>query len=302
MEEIAAVRTVGEARSAVERLLAAASVSDPAADARALLAHAISCERSRLAIEAQRYLADRERERLRYALRQRLGGRTVGRIAGERAFHDIVLATADDVLEPRDDTGALVDLALRLVVSGEAPRIWDIGVGAGTVVLALLHALPTATALATDVNPSALRLTERNAHRLGVEERLTLRATDGMIGVGERFDLIVSNPPYIRSAEIDGLAPEARVDPRAALDGGSDGLAFYRMIAGNVEPRLNSDGAVAVEIGHDQFTDVEAIFASSGWTLIDRERDLSSHVRALAFTLRPDRREASGENRASTGP
>lgn len=300
MDEIASAHTVSVARMTAERILAREGVSDPAADARALLAYAIGCDRSRVAIEGARELSERESGRLQAALRQRLDGRTVGRIVGERAFHDIVLATADDVLEPRDDTGALVELVLRQVRDRSALRVWDIGVGAGTVVLSLLHALPGATALGTDVNPNALWLTERNARAMGVEDRLTLRAMDGLSAV-DQFDLIVSNPPYIRSGEIGGLAPEARVDPRAALDGGADGLMFYRLIAGNARARLRKGGFVAVEIGHDQEEDVTAIFRAHGWTRVDCERDLGGHVRALAFAARPGSSEASGENRAG-GP
>ena len=292
--------SVASARAALTAEFKAHGIAEPAADARLLIAYALEIEPARLGIEAARKLTADEAARLKRLAGERLAGRTVGRIVGHRAFHDIVLETADDVLEPRDDTAALVDLSLRLLGNVEAPRVWDVGVGAGTVALAILHARKDATAIGTDVSAAALVLTERNADALGVRDRLELECVNGLDRRMGAFDLIVSNPPYIRTGDIQGLGAEARVDPVLALDGGTDGLSFYRLLADRAAAHLAPGGVVAVEIGHDQGADVRGAFADRGWIVRDGECDLGGHERALAFS-RPApeaSRGPGGDNRA----
>ena len=284
--------TVRTARARLVETLRRGGVAEPDGDARRLLAHALATEPSRLAFEGDRPLTPREVARLDRFAAQRLAGRTVARIVGHRAFHDIVLGVADGVLEPRDDTAALVELALphvRAVAhrSGRA-RVLDVGTGTGAVALAILAAEPRAEALGTDVNPAALRLARENAGRLGLCDRFHAVRADALGGVGGApYDAIASNPPYIPTAAIGGLAREARADPREALDGGPDGLAFYRTLARRGAAHLAPGGLLCVEIGAGQGCDVRRIMVAAGWREAGVAPDLGGHERALAFDRPP---------------
>ena len=283
--------TVGEARAILGEALCRTGTSAWREDARRLVAHAVGARAARIGLERERRLTADEAERLATCERERMAGRSVGRIVGHRPFHDIVLDVAEGVLEPRDDTGALVELALPLVRTAceerSTARVLDVGVGAGTVILAILSAESRATGVATDINPAALDATRRNAATLGVDGRLTLVLADtfGHAGDGP-YDVIASNPPYIRTGDMDGLAPEVRADPVEALDGGPDGLRFYRALAKGVADHLRPGGVLAVEIGAGRGPDVRRIMARHGWREVGATDDLGGHERALAFRPR----------------
>ena len=276
-------------------MLAAEGKIDAGTEAKRLLASAIGAEPSRLGLAGERSLSDAEASRLAEFERLRLDGVSVGRIIGRREFHDITLAVDDGVLEPRDDTSAVVELALAFLrdVRGteRAPTFWDIGTGSGAIALSLVHALAEVIGLATDVNPRALAAVSGNAARLGIDSnRLTIERRNLFEGVGDRrFDLIVSNPPYIPSGGIAALSAEVQRDPRNALDGGPDGLDFYREIAARASAQLHPGGAIAVEIGAGQGDDVRTIMRAHGWAETEARRDLGGIERALGF-----RRSASG--------
>ena len=276
------------ARRSLAACLREAGTSDPELDARLLVAHASGIEPSRVSIEGDLMLSEAQSDALARHTRERLAGRTVARILGRRAFHDIVLAVTDDVLEPRDDTGTLVEAALpflRAVCDAHgSATLWDVGTGSGAIALALLVAEPRANALCTDIDPAALDLACANATALDLADRVRIERRDALEGGGEeRFGLIVSNPPYIPSAEIDGLAPEVRADPRAALDGGPDGLAVYRRLAADGLVRLAEGGVLLVEFGAGQGADVGSIFVAEGWRARGTWRDLGGVERVAAF-------------------
>ena len=279
--------TVAAARAALAATLERAGKPGAGEEAKRLVAHALNLSPSALTFLRDRVLTDAEVTRLAEIERQRLVGRSVARIVGTKSFHDIALAVHDAVLEPRDDTGALVELALpHLRAACDArgrARVWDIGSGSGTVVLALLAAEPRAFGLATDVSAEAVAATLANARALDLADRLAVERRDMLEGADGSFDLIVSNPPYIPAAEVDGLAPEVLVDPRAALDGGADGLDFYRAFAAGVAARLTPGGHLAVEIGAGQGVEVRALMAAQGWRFAGAMDDLGGRERALTF-------------------
>ena len=287
MNAPAGTRLHAARREAAARL-AALGKPDAALEARRLVAHVLDLDPARLSIEPDRPLAAEEIRRLDAALAERADGRSVGRIVGWRRFHDIRLAVRDDVLEPRDDTGALVELALSLLRAacerrGEA-LLHDIGTGSGAVALALLAAEPRARAVASDVSDAALASAAANAERLGLSERIAFERADALAStIRGRFDLVVSNPPYVPSDEIATLAPEVRRDPVAALDGGTDGLDVYRRFATSLSGSLRPEGALALEIGAGQGPALRAIFARAGWSEIASRRDLGGTERAIAF-------------------
>lgn len=218
-----------------------------------------------------------------------VGGEPIYRAIGKREFHGIDFALSEHTLEPRDDTEALIELALDHVSDKSAKLTFiDLGTGPGTVALALLSELPNATCVATDLERSALQTAEQNAQKNSFEDRIEFADGSWFEALSGRnkhsFDFIVSNPPYIASHVIDGL--EANVvdhDPRLALDGGMDGLAAYRDILMGAAEYLKPDAFLAVEIGYDQASQVSELGVEHGWSCVEISEDLGGNDRALMF-------------------
>ncbi|MGO4452046.1 peptide chain release factor N(5)-glutamine methyltransferase [Phyllobacterium sp. TAF24] len=226
--------------------------------------------------------------RLDAVLIRRINGESVHRIIGKREFFGLEFALSVDTLEPRPDTEALVELALpflhqRVAENGIADLV-DLGTGTGAIAIALLSQVPNLRAIGVDMAPGALATARNNACLNNVSSRFAALRSNWFAEVTGGFDMIISNPPYIRSGDIAALQPEVAVhDPVLALDGGPDGLQPYRIIAEQADAHLRTGGAVAVEIGFDQRTDVEAIFARTGFALKGLQKDIGGHERAMLF-------------------
>jgi release factor glutamine methyltransferase len=209
--------------------------------------------------------------RLEDFARRRLTGEPIARLLGVKEFWGLPIKLSAATLVPRPDTETVVELALEMLHAsppGRRLRIADIGTGSGAILLALLSELPGACGLGTDISQAALQTASGNAARLGLAPHAAFVACDYAAALSGRFDLIVSNPPYIRSAAIADLAPEVRDhDPIAALDGGPDGLDAYRALIPQAARLLLPGGALVLEVGHDQSGDVGRLMAAEGLTL-----------------------------------
>ncbi|MER2633741.1 MAG: peptide chain release factor N(5)-glutamine methyltransferase, partial [Rhizobiaceae bacterium] len=226
------------------------------------------------------------------ALRRRIAGESVHRILGHRDFYGLRLGLSAETLEPRPDTEILVDAMLPFVRSAVTShgncRILDLGTGTGAIALALLATVEKTTAIGVDIARDALATAGRNAGGLGLGDRFSTLRSDWFSNVNGRFHAIVSNPPYIRQADIATLQPEVRDhDPPAALSGGKDGLDAYRRIAQHAGRHLERQGILGVEIGHDQKEAATRIFQSGGWRLAGERKDLGGQDRVLLFEARP---------------
>jgi release factor glutamine methyltransferase len=257
-------------------------IPSAARDARLLLQAAARVAHERLIAEPDHPLTDEIRSVFDASINRRASGEPVARILGTREFWNVTLAVTPDVLDPRPETEHLVSEAIAVLRPGQC--FLDLGTGSGAIAIALVSQRDDITGVATDRSQGALRIAEANADVLGLADRLRFLHADWFQGVAGRFDLIVSNPPYIRSADIDGLARDVKdFDPRMALDGGADGLGCYRAIAGSAQPHLEAGGRIIVEIGHDQADDVTDIFAQSGFEAMKRYKDHAGHARGLIF-------------------
>ena len=247
--------SVGEAVQRLTQAFKAAGLETPELDARILVCEGAGVPREALLTSSGSMVDAEAQRRIESYRMRRLAREPVARIVGRRAFGGLMLELGPATLDPRPDTETLVDVALELVrqgavPGGQAPRILDLGTGTGAILIAMLAELPHASGVGTDIVPEALAIARRNAERHGVAERGTFLRSDWLQDVTGQFDLIVSNPPYIASDEIDGLEPEvARYDPRLALDGGADGLAAYRVILEGAGRVLRPDGWVVLEVG-----------------------------------------------------
>jgi release factor glutamine methyltransferase len=220
------------------------------------------------------------------ALQHRLAGKPVSRIRGWSLFDGRRFELSPDTLEPRDDTLTLIDAVTGFVRATPNCRILDIGTGTGIIALTLLARVPDVMALATDISVGALAVAKQNAENLQLSGRFQSQQTNMLEGITGTFDLIVSNPPYISSAIVETLEREVRDhDPMAALDGGVDGLEFYRSLAAGAGALLAVNGQLAVEIGYDQRETVAAVFLESGFKELAFHKDLGCRPRVLVFGL-----------------
>ena len=265
--------TIEAACLAAAKRLRDAGIESAALDARLLICQATGLTHEALVARARDWLAPEAARRFSAYVDRRLGGEPVSRIKGLREFYGREYLIDASTLDPRPDTETVVTAALDLAAQAgwqDKPlTVLDLGTGSACILLTLLAELPQAQGLGTDISEGALRIARQNARRLGFDGRARFTAArwfDGLEGPLEGpFDLIVSNPPYIASGEIAGLAPEvARHDPRAALDGGPDGLDAYRAIAAGAARALSPGGHLLVEIGAGQAEAVMGLFRGSG--------------------------------------
>lgn len=280
--------TLGALLKEARQRLAHAKVEDRGLEARILVEHFTGTSRTDAITTPERTIGEGQAEAILRAVEMRASGMPVHRILGYREFYGLKLSLSPETLEPRPDTETLIDLVLpearRFARMAGNCRILDLGTGTGAIALALLSEVPEAYAIGTDISADALATASRNADMNGCAERFTTLRSDWLEDVEGPFDLIVSNPPYIPSAELDVLPREVREhDPFAALDGGPDGLEPYRQIAAGAGRHLAEEGLIGVETGYDQRDAVEAIFAAQGYKALKTARDLAGCDRAILF-------------------
>lgn len=278
--------SVDEAQRILSKSFALAGIDSGMTDARALIGAALRLSRAQLLAQSDRLLEPREIAAIDALAARRMKREPVSRILGRKEFWSLMLDVTPDVLVPRPDTETLIEAALDYVVRGglrlEPLRILDIGTGTGALMLALLQELPNARGVATDVSVAALHVARGNAERLKLASRCSFVACNLADGVQGRFDLIVSNPPYIARGAIASLDPEVRdFDPRLALDGGADGLDAYRAIAASVLPLLAPGGRLIMELGVGQAPPVTALFEAAKFIVLSIRNDLGGIARAL---------------------
>jgi release factor glutamine methyltransferase len=259
-------------------------VESPTIDARLLLEAAAPVSRADILADPRRALDAEAQARLDGFVERRARREPVSQILGRKGFWTLMLNVSPGVLTPRPETETILDVVLPAFPPERAFSVLDLGVGSGAILLAILAERPKARGLGVDVSETALAVARDNAAGLGLEARAALLRTDWTAGLADAsFDLVVANPPYIRSAEIETLAPEVRdYDPRLALDGGADGLEAYRRLAPEILRVLKAGGRFAVEIGHDQAAAVSALFRDAGAEGVSVHRDLAMRDRVVA--------------------
>jgi release factor glutamine methyltransferase len=286
-------RTIDSVRRMVTVRFRTGAIDSAEIDARILVGAALGLDLTGVMAAASRLLTSDESIRLEDFTRRRLAGEPVARILGAKEFWGLPLQLSAATLVPRPDTEIVVELALELLRAGSNAHrrlcIVDIGTGSGAILLALLSELPDAYGLGTDISEAALRTASSNAVRLGFASRAAFVACDYAAALSGSFDLVVSNPPYIRSADISGLATEVRDhDPLLALDGGSDGLTAYRALIPQAAHLLADRGALVLEGGYGQSEEIQSLMTAAGLTLQRPPKaDLAGIRRAVAARKLP---------------
>lgn len=215
---------------------------------------------------------------------RRLAREPVDRIIGSRGFWTLDLVVTPDVLSPRADSETLIRAALEHLPKAQIRSVLDLGTGSGALLLAILAECPDAKGVGVDLSPAALAVARQNAARTGLAERCRFIEGSFAAARGQRFDLLLSNPPYIPTADIAALDPEVRAhDPHLALDGGADGLAAYREIVPLLSDLLTEDGITVLEIGVGQAADVVALGEAAGLSLVEVRADYGGIERAVVL-------------------
>jgi release factor glutamine methyltransferase len=278
--------TINEMLAHLRNHFAVAGVEDPMAEARILVGGIMGLTRTDLITRGEDHIPLEHEIAIHAGSGRRVRGEPVYRILGRRGFYGLELGISKETLDPRPDTEELVDLVLDLLKDRkDAPLdILDLGIGTGAICLALLANLPQARGTGTDLARGALDTAVENAALNGLAARFTTVQGSWFTNLIGRYDVIVSNPPYIRSDVIPTLDREVReFDPLLALDGGADGLDAYRAIAADASRFLKPDGIVALETGYDQKDAVCEIFEAAGFEQIAAAKDLAGNDRAQAF-------------------
>jgi release factor glutamine methyltransferase len=264
-------------------------IDQPVIDSRLLLEAAAGVTRLEIVTEPHREVTAEQQAVYDDYIARRLRREPVSHILGRKGFWKIMLSVTPDVLTPRPDTEVIVDEALKAFPEQMAFSVLDLGVGSGAILLAILAERPAAKGLGVDVSEEALAVARENAANLDLDNRVALLRGDWTAGLGDAtFDLVVSNPPYIATEEIETLDPEVKDhEPRLALDGGPDGLDPYRILAPEILRVLKPGGMFAVEIGHTQSAAVEALFREAGTSGVRTIKDLALRDRVVAGAKNP---------------
>jgi release factor glutamine methyltransferase len=265
-----------------------ADITTAELDARLLLQHASELNHEMLVMHFMDAIPNSVVEKFECFIEKRLAGYSVARMLGEKEFYGLSLFLSDATLEPRPDTEAVVELALKCIQFRKSEiDILDLGVGTGPLLLALLSVFPAAEGIGIDKSEKAIQTALLNAKRHKFQTRASFYCGQWADSIDYTFDLIVSNPPYICSHEIKTLAPEVCLyDPILALDGGQDGLDAYRALFKQVSFLLKDTGFFVLEIGKGQESDVIDLASINGLDFILGHHDLSKTMRALAFQLK----------------
>lgn len=278
--------TVLEGIQKSAEFLAKKEVDSPRLQAELLLAHVLKLPRMKLYLNFERALTESETDTFRELVKRRAQREPLQHITGSTSFCGFEMAVNRHVLVPRPETELLAEAGWSFLstINNQPQTALDFGTGSGCIAIALAAKAPAAKIVALDVSPEALETAQQNASKNNVADRIEFLQGDGFAALppGTQFDLIISNPPYIASTEIATLDPEVRdYDPRGALDGGPDGLDFYRRFALEARQWLNPAGKIMLEFGDGQGEAIRKIFEDQKWIVEAIREDYTQRQRIL---------------------
>jgi release factor glutamine methyltransferase len=261
------------------------SIASARLDAELLLAHCLGIERIQLYIAFERPLTEAELSAFREIVRRRAAGEPVAYLTGYREFWSLKIRVRHSVLIPRPETELLVEEGIKLLKACKREAaVLELGTGSGAIAVALAKEIKNSVTYATDISPAALAVARQNIAEQELQERIRLVCGNGLspFRKGPLFDLIISNPPYIRSNEIATLTPEIKDhEPLQALDGGDDGLVFYRQWIPQMLCLLRAGGGAVLEIGAEQAEAVSKLYRDAGFSHVATAKDYAGHSRAV---------------------
>lgn len=260
-----------------------AHIETASLDARLLLEHALGLSREQLLLAIDQPVEEWQESHYRELITKRVDRQPVAQLIGKREFWGMVFEVSCNTLDPRADSETLVQGVLKEHARRDRPvRILDLGTGTGCLLLSLLSELPSATGIGADICDKALAIAKNNAQALDIQARAQFIASNWFENIDGTFDIIISNPPYIATQDIENCPPEvARHEPKLALDGGADGLDCYRAIIGALPRFLAKDGIVALEMGMGQQPALESLAAANGLHVHSVKQDIQGLPRCI---------------------
>lgn len=267
-------------------LLKNKSFDSPALDCKILLGKVLGITNTDLVFNSQRELTNKEIESFNKLIKRRLNHEPVAKIINEKSFWNYSFYVNSDVLDPRPDTENLIELVLDDYKNIENLNILDLGCGSGCIILTLLKLLKNSKGTAVDLSEKALEIAKKNAKILKVNN-IDFKKSNWNDSINDKFDIIVSNPPYISTSDIENLANDVKnFDPKIALDGGVDGLDYYKYIAKNIKKNCKNNTKLYFEVGQNQAQNVKNIFLNENFTLFKIKKDLNKIERVLSFNIK----------------
>ena len=286
MDKTSSVWTIGGILQWTKQYFSGKGVDNPRLDAEVLLSHILQQDRLYLYVHFDQPLSPDELSRYREYVRRRAARIPVAYITGEKEFFGLPFAVSPAVLVPRPETELLVEAAIKRLRERQAPRVLDLGTGSAAIVVSVLSQLAESSAVAVDISAEALAVAKANAKRHNVDNRLEFRQGNLWQPVTGVYDAVLSNPPYIPAADIAALSPEVRREPVLALDGGQDGLDFYRRLLQEGATYLVPDGFMAVEIGINQADAIRQLADQSAFIIDEIVSDYAGIERVVILTKR----------------
>ncbi len=275
--------TIATELAKAKSLLVKNAIETADLDAKIIMLSSLGIDEEQLVLSLNKNIEETQLSDFESKIRRRLEGEPISKIVNSRYFWNNRFYVDRNVLDPRPDSETLIEAVISDYSDEQKLNILDLGVGSGCLILTLLSIFKKSSGLAVDISENSLQIAKKNANLLGINN-VSFRCSNWNDNIVEKFDLIVSNPPYIKTGDIKELQREVKFfDPMISLDGGTDGLDCYRYIAKNIRRNLDDNGRIYLEIGKDQDLDVETIFADNGFKLLKKLRDLNNIYRVMVF-------------------
>ena len=275
---------LSDLQTAITKKLFDSGIETSSLDSRIILKEVFCFDEKELILNSQLIVTKNKISEVNKILARRISGEPVSKIFGKRDFYESTFLISEDVLDPRPETELIIEIANNFILDKHYKNFIDLGTGSGCIILSILKDNRSLRALGIDISNKAINIAQKNCSNLNLEKQATFLVSNWLSKVSGSYDLIISNPPYIPSKDVDALSANVKnYDPLISLDGGEDGLKCYRQIAEDINRVIGKNGRVVLEIGYNQAEDVIKIFESKDFIFLDKYIDINGLDRILTF-------------------
>tara|TARA_B100001063_G_scaffold100157_1_gene93545 strand:+ start:188 stop:1036 length:849 start_codon:yes stop_codon:yes gene_type:complete len=275
---------LSDLQTAITKKLFDSGIETSSLDSRIILKEVFCFDEKELILNSQLIVTKNKISEADKILARRISGEPVSKIFGKRDFYKSTFLISEDVLDPRPETELIIEIANNFILDKGYKNFIDLGTGSGCIILSILKDNKSLRAIGIDISNKAINIAQKNCSNLNLEKQATFLVSNWLSKVSGSYDLIISNPPYIPSKDIDALSANVKnYDPLISLDGGEDGLKCYRQIAEDINRVIGKNGRVVLEIGYNQAEDVIKIFESKDFIFLDKYIDINGLDRILTF-------------------